>query len=370
MAIQQAQYYLLLRDQQGNAVAQFDHWRHLRYVKKVNTYHQIQVNIGSNDTRRDLFLLDTQLEVYRRYSGGNWYIDCESLHRSSYSGESNIGRKFFTTYQRGFVDLLERRIILGSAGTTYTDKSGPAESVMKEFVLEQCVSGAIYREILNLTVEADGAQGTNVTTKKAWQNLLEVLQDLVDDVGDGDFDVIGTAPANFQFRFYIGQRGKDRRLGNTVGNPPVVFSLENGTLKQAAVNFNRMGEINAVYIGGQKQGSGRDVEPRTNASAILDSPWNRMEAFRNASNESSTSGLQDVGDSVLQKFQPIKEYSFEIAQSPGLVYGRDYCVNGDMGDLVTIDFEGDLIDRKIVQAAITVNRPEEISIDVADISSV
>lgn len=370
MTVQQAQYYLVLRDQQGNAVAQFDHWRYLRYIKKVNAPHQVQVDLGSNDDRRDLFVLDSQLEVYRRYVGGSWYNDCDSFHRTSNRGIVNTGRRFFTTYQRGFVDLLNRRIILGYAGTAYADKSDPAETVMKEYVDEQAVSGAIYREIPDLSVQADGAQGNTVAAKRAWRNLLEVLQGLVDDVGGGDFDVIGTAPATFEFRFYIGQRGKDRTLGNTAGNPPVVFSIDNGSLATARVNFNRMGEINAVYVGGQKQGSGRDVELRTTAAAILDSPWNRMEAFRDRSNEPLAAGLQDFGDSVLQDFQAVEDYDFELAQAPGLVYGRDYCVDGDVGDLVSIDFEGNIIDKKIVGVDIRVRRKEEIRLQVADIPTV
>lgn len=363
----QAQYYLLLRNQFGATVAQFDHWRYLRYVKKVNSSHQVQVNLGSNDTRRDLVLLDTQLEVYRQYPGGAWYKDCESFHRSENRGVSSTGRRFFNSYQRGYVDLLNRRIILGYAGTAYSDKAGAAETVMKDFVDDQMVGGAIARAMANFTIQADGGQGNAVTAKRAWRNLLEVVQSLVDEVGGGDFDVIGTAPANFQFRFYFGQRGQDRRLGNTVGNPPVVFSLANGTLAEASVTLNRMGEINAAYVGGQKRGSGRDLELRTNAAAILDSPFNRMEAFRDASDEPTAAGLQDRGDDVLQQNQAIEEFNFDLAQSPGLVYGRDYCVNGDVGDLVTIDFEGLLIDKKIVSVDVRVERREEIVLGVSDI---
>jgi hypothetical protein len=238
---------------------------------------------------------------------------------------------------------------------------------MKEFVDEQAVSGAIFRLLPNFSVEADMAQGTTVTAKRAWRNLLEVLQELVDDVGGGDFDVIGTAPATFQFRFYFGQRGADRRLGNTAGNPPVVFSYARGTLVSPQETFNRAGEMNAVTVGGQGEGSGRQIVTLTTA-AIADTPWNRCEGFRDASGETGTAGLNSAGYAALQDGQAQESYKFELAQSPGLLYGRDYCVNGAMGDLITIEkLDGSTIDKKIVTVEISVRRDEDIKLTVADI---
>lgn len=364
-----AAYQLRLKDTSGaSVVAVTDHFERLAFTKRVNSPGFYILQMGEFDPFLADLDLDYQLEVWRRIAGVDWYLEFEGFHRTIAYQRTLRGEAIATSYGVGYADLLRRRILAGYAGTAYTEKNGAAETIAKEFVEEQCVSGAIFRAITGLTIEADDGRGATIELSRAWRNLLEVLQEvsLVAEQkgGPGDWAVVGTGDATFEFRWYDGQLGDDRRVGNIEGNPPILFSLLLGNMALPNYALARTDEANAIYVGGQGEELNRALEIRTDAAAIADSPWNRREMFSDARNEITTAALQDKGDRRLEERQAEESFSFEVIQTTACIYGRDYFV----GDLITARYSDIERDKKIVGVRIVAQENREtIAVELADV---
>ncbi len=361
-------YHVWLKNVAGSRVAVLDDWVSLTYTRRVNSPGQYTLTINGDDPKVDLFELDGQVEVWRAdlANGIDWYRDFEGLHRQEIREYLARGEHRYTSQGRGYLDLLARRIIYAAAGSAGADKTGAAETVAKAFVDEQAGAGAaVARQTTGLTVQADGATGNTVTMKRAYRNLLEVLQEIA-LVGGGDFDLVGTGGATFEFRWYNGQLGSDRTVGNIGGLAPVIFSLAHGNMAQPRYTLDRLDEVNAVYVGGQGEGATRTVEPRVDAVAMAASTWNRREAFRDARNEDAVGGLQSKGDAYLAEQQARQSLTFDVLQVPACLYGKHYF----LGDLVTARFGTVEVDKKVIQVTVNVatgGQRESITVELADV---
>lgn len=365
-----ARYELRLKNHTGAQVAITDHFERLAYTKRVNAPGFYVLQMGEFDPFFGDLDLDYQLEVWRRDQarGIDWYLDFEGFHRTLTHQRTKDGKAISTSYGVGYAELLRRRILTGYAGTAYTRKNGRAETVAKEFVDEQCVSGAIFRAITGLTIETDGGNGAWVRLNRAWKNLLEVLQEIsliAERKGNpGDWGVVGTGPATFEFRWYDGQLGDDRTVGNAAGNPPIVFSLLLGNMALPVYSLARTDETTVIYVGGQGEGTGRALAIRGDAVAEVDSPWNRREMFADARNESSVAALRDKGDRLLEERQAEESFSFDVIQTTATLYGRDYF----LGDLVTATYGDIERNKKIVSVGVVVQQDRDtISVELANV---
>jgi len=226
-------------------------------------------------------------------------------------------------------------------------KSGVAETVMKAFVDKQCGPGAGARALSGLSIEADGAHGNSTELGRAYRNVLEICQEIA-RTGGGDFDVVSTGAATWEFRWYTGQRGTDRHT-------TVVFALERGNMAKPHLRLWRADEVSAVLVGGQNEGAARTTVWRTDATRIAESPWNRIERFADARNETTTAGLNAVGDRVLDEGKPRATLDFEVLQVPSCLYGKHYF----LGDLVGTKFLTYSATKKLNEVTITVNAQGE-----------
>ena len=79
-------------------------------------------------------------------------------------------------------------------------------------------------------------------------------------------------------------------------------------------SYNRSREVNYIYVLGQGKGAARMVAPVFDNDLIVDSPWNRMEASRQASNEKTESALEQVGNEWLDSNYPREATAYQILQ--------------------------------------------------------
>jgi len=312
--------------------------------------------------RTDLFELDGQIEFRRRWpeQGVNWQMEFEGLVRSRewYVNENNV--LMFAASGRGYLDLLHRRHIDAASGSPEAAKTGPAETIAKAYVTEQAGSGAAAaRQITGLSVQADGAAGSTVHITAPYKNLLGTLREIA-RLGDGDFDVVGTGAATYEFRWYDGQRGTDR-------SSTVEFSYERGNMGAPRLTRARHDEINAVLVAGQGHASDRETVWRTTDTLIDDSTWNRIEGFKDQRDEPNTDGLNDAGDVVLDEHKPRAVLSFEPLQTPGMLLGKHYF----FGDKVAVQFLEYSATQKVKGYTWTVNESTgpggQVTVELADV---
>ncbi len=372
-------YQVRLLDQAGVQVALLTEWRSLQYTQRVNRVGNYTLIIDGDAPVVDLFVVDGQIEILRRDIAASpsfgWTLDFEAFHRTEQRSTAENGLSTYRSSGRDYNDLLARRAILHRASTSGADKSGAGETVMKDYVNENAGPGAIAPRLFNgvtpgLTIQVDGAAGSNWEGAKSFRPLIETLREIA-DATTVDFQVVGTGPVLFEFQAQARPIGIDRtNVGidntglNASGNAPVVFSLEFGNMQSPSYSLIRNPEVTAAIVLGQGVEGSREVVQRTSAD-ITDSPLNRVESVRNANEESATDGLDSVGDALLEKLQARETFDFQTMQIPGLLYGRDYF----LGDTVTARYKTIERQKQIIGVTVNVTEgTETITVEVGDVT--
>lgn len=264
----------------------------------------------------------------------------------------------------GVMWLLGTRTIAWYTG--YSNRSAfvaqPAETISKTLVSYNAAASATVangrkREgaIGGLTVEADGGGGNALDWFCFGDNLLESLQKLA-QVGGGDFDLVKTGAAAYEFRWYAGQLGTDRTA-------TVKFSMTNGSMANPVYVYDRARAKSVACVWGQEAGSAREYATRT--SADYNVATNNVEMHIDARDVTTSDGLNDRGDERLRESFARTEFGFDVVQTENMQYGVDY----QLGDLVTVEnpFTGASSTQKIDTVTITLSEQgrEQISVGLA-----
>ena len=335
----EANWQIRILDQDGALVAILDRYEEFHLIRQVNGVGSFGILLSGENPKADLFELDGQIEFWRRYQMHDldWYVEFGGFYRDARWFLDDQDNLQMEAIGLGWNHLLARRIIVGAKAASW-EKSDKAETIAKEIVTEQCVTRAALHQF---SVQADAANGPNVAMARHYRNVLEVCQEIA-SIGEGDFAVVNTAAATFQFRWYDGQLGTDR-------SATVIFATERGNMRRASLSLRRTPEISAVLAGGRELAEDRAQVWSTSAPRIAESNWNRLEAFRD-SRMSPDADLPDEGLEMLEAGRPKFELNFEVIQTPSTLYGVDYF----LGDLVTARFHGYEATRKVTKVVIDV----------------
>jgi len=347
-------WQVVLRDAlMGKVVATFDQRLEWTLTREINAAGSFGFHINGDDARVALFDLDSQVEfwVTDPENGIAWRKEAEFFHSDYDYYTDASGARHFVSMGKGYVDLLNRTINQGKAGSAGSAKAGQAETVIKAYVDEQAGPGAGARARSGLTIQIDTMSGNAINIQRSYRNLLEICHDVA-AIGGGDFDVVGThasqaGPATFDFRWYLGQRGDDRRL-------TVIFSEGYGNMAEPRLEVRRSQVRNWAFVAGQGEGAARETVLRQDALSIGLSPWGQREVFVDAREveAGNTAALNDKGDTTLAENLATVAFSFKPVQSPGCLWGRDYF----LGDLVTARYQNTDYERKIQSATISHGR--------------
>ncbi len=368
-------YEVALRNQLGAQVAVITDWRRLEYTNVVNGVGQYKLIIDGDSSVVDLFELDGQI-VISRYDLASTppipkYDDFTAFHRNEIRATDENGLSTYESQGVSYDHLIKRRIVNFRPGTSGADKSGAGETVMKAYVNENAGPSAVSPPRVSagvtqsLTIQGDVAGGSAWEGSRGFKGLLDVLKDIA-DATRVDFEVVaGSSPATFVFNAQARPIGVDRSVSNTVGNAPVVFSLDYANMIRPSYTLSRMAEINRSLVLGQGQPGSREVVVRSGAG-VADSPWNLIEGTRGAGQEADTAALNVVGDAMLQALQARETFQFDVFQTESSKYGREYF----LGDIVTARYQDIQRDLQIVGVGITVETGvgEEIRVSVSDVS--
>jgi len=347
-----------LRNPAGDRVAVFESFPHLVINARVNAPGAYALELAGNDTRIPLFELDGQLEFWRVDTARSIprYLVFEGLHCDSEDAYDADGIESYISSGPGYNQLLRRRIIAAYSGSVEAAKDGPAETVIKDFVEEQCGATAGARAIAGLIVDLpSGGTGNPVRLARAYRYVLDVCQEIA-AIGGGDFAVVGTGGATYQFQWYLGQLGADR-------SATVIFAIEWGNMGRPRLVRRRTNEVNAVLVGGQGDGVARTTVWRTDPTRIADSPINRRELFIDQRQDADTDGLNFTGDRALDDGQSPYQLTFDVLQVPSCLYGLHYF----LGDLVTVKFKTYSAVQEVVGLDFVVDgNGEQIKVILAD----
>jgi hypothetical protein len=100
---------------------------------------------------------------------------------------------------------------------------------------------------------------------------------------------------------------------------------------------------------GRGRGALQKVRTAVDGTLLNLSPWARRAVARSAGNSNSDAELDDQGEAALAEQRPIRRISFNVRQTVGTRYGRDW----DMGDLVTVAYLGREYPMKVVGVTVS-----------------
>ena len=370
MAVNYAIYQIVLYDDVGNRLAILDDYRSMQYKKAINDGGFFSMFIDYDDAKRELFVVDSIIEIKRKIPGvKDWYTDfvghCEDFNRDQFSN-ANDQYNVVGTAQTG---LLGRRIIAFDETTSYAAKNDASETVMKEYVKENIGSdatvantriadGRILSGGVNLfSVQADGGNGDTWQGDRSGKLLLKVLNEIA-KFSEIDFEVATDGDiGKYIFKTYIDQLGQDRTtVGlntstglNAAGNAPHIFAPERGNVSRSSLKERHRKEFNRVYAFGKGAGTTRSIEYRENTTAQDVSALNLREAMRGAASQDSPAQLNDFADEWLEKLQAIQRFEFEPLDIPSSLYGVHY----NFGDKITVKVGDTEANKRIVSTTIS-----------------
>jgi len=369
-----ADFKLIVRSAAGAKTAEITDHLQLAYRKAVNAPGLASFALNGDHAAIALLTDKCQVEVWRRNValGIDWYADFYGLFRDPESGFTD--RNTFLARCPGQMTMLGWRHIAYPADTVDRSKftSKPGETIMKQMVkynatgsgttgdgrIRNATAAGVLTGMATISNQADGGAGNSLDWYCALDNLLASLQKLA-RVAGGDFDLIKTGAATWEFRWYLGQRGTDR-------SATVTFSLGYGNMAVPRSRYNRMDEKTVAIVGGGGENSARTFVTRTGANHAV---GNDIEMFVDARGEGTvTAALNARGDMKLDQAQARQEFTYRVLQSPASAYGKHYCVAGDIGDLVKGRFGTTTATQKImaVEVTSTADKVETIDVEMAD----
>ena len=372
-------YQIQLRNAAGGVVAIIDDYRSLDIQKTVNEVGSLTLLMSGLDAKVPLFETDGQIIVYRRdmQYGIPWYEEWSGFVRKLSFEQGDDGDQTLTINAVTFNNLLARRIIAYPAGVSQTVKSDAAETVMKEFVIENCGTDALFVNgrlrdglMLNFTVEADGAAGPTWDGQRSYKTVLEVLKE-INEATLMEYDVIMVGTSAFEFRTYYPQRGYDLTTTglsvttglNSAGNAPVIFNPLLGNVLSMEYTDDRLEEKTVAISAGQGTGEERNIEITVSAASI-DSPYNDIEGYDDSRNITETDQLVTAGAGFLKENQQKQTFTVKPIQTNTSAYGLNYY----WGDMVTAQYGTEItLNKRIITVSISVQEGEEsIELEFAD----
>ncbi len=320
------------------ALDHIDAFVRLRYVRALNDLGSFRIDIDAAHFDIRNARLDSRLIIWRTPQSGGRRLSFGGLVRRIVEYEKNDG-KFIALLGPSYTEILRRRILAYTAGAWTTHQIGPADDVMKVFVIAALGAGASAgRTVIpwGFSVQGYRGLGTSVEYDEPWGNLLDVCQKIAESSKSTQatavyFAVMPTGSGwPMEFQTGVGRFGADHRYpGGEDGG--VLFALEFGNMDAPEYDEDRTGEYTYVYALGPGEGDARTIATATDATRVALSPLNRIEAFEDASQADTPNLVQDAADGLLAKGKAKITLSFEALQAMGCALGTHY----GFGDYVT-----------------------------------
>ena len=336
----------------------------LEYIKTQNAIGSLVVNLPRGLLQYDQFSVGDIFEVWRE-KGGTLELQNETAYflQNWEFWTDGDGAEYIqlTAFDANW--LLDTAIVWAYAGSAAASKTDYPDDMMKVIVEEQlgATSGVTSRTKLSCAPEL-GAGGAAITKAFAYRNVLTVLQEICETAQEKNgvwlgFDVVRTAPGQFEFRTYTGQRGQDH--GRASGDPRLV-GKQYGNLSQATFGTYHSDERNCVLVAGQGEEDARVLVTRSNPTRYLASKWNRREYFKDSRDDSTTAALEADGDAALDEFRPRQVLTGKLHDTPGMQYNIHY----QFGDVLSAEAFGYHVDCHVGSVRVRVDQDGGEQLDI------
>jgi hypothetical protein len=334
----------------------------LEYIKTQNAIGSLVVNLPRGLLQYDEFSVGDIFEVWRE-KGGVLELQNETAYflQNWEFWTDGDGAEYIqlTAFDANW--LLDTAIVWAPAGSTDSAKKDYPDDMMKVIVDRHLGSGTSgTRQKLSVAPELS-AGGDQITKAFAYRNVLTVLQEIAEVANEAGtwlgFDVVRTAPGEFEFRTYTGQRGQDH--GRASGDPRLV-GRQYGNLSEATFGTYHADERNVVYVGGQGEEDARVLVTRSNPTRYLASKWNRREYFKDSRDDATTEALEADGDAALDEFRPRQVLTGTLHDTPGMQYNIHY----QFGDILSVEAFGYHVDCHVGSVRVRVDQDGGEQLDV------
>jgi hypothetical protein len=333
----------------------------LAYSNVLNGYGICSFTLNGDHVALATLVPGALVEVWREWPelGVTSYREWSGIYLDESSSIDENNGDIFQATCVGDQYWLSTASIAWPAGTVDRSifASTYGEDIMKFLVLTNVGVDALATNgrdrdhvISGLDSEGGVGHGNSLDWACANENLLNNLQKLA-QVAGGDFDLIKTGPAAWEFRWYTGQRGTDRSAS-------VKFSVELGNMASPRYSNVRSGEKTVALVKGQGVEIYRASAIRTGVN--YNASTNNNEMYVNASSQATTAAtLNAAGDAALKSSQAVETIAFDALPFPNSVYGKHWF----LGDKVTVKYKGHTLTPRVVMVTTTldVNKGEIIT---------
>lgn len=316
-------------------------------IDKISNYGYVQytkVLNGSGIFEIQIPLDETALNVYEN----GYFLMFEkdtvgiiTVFNPAINGETNDEQLIIKGYLSNW--LLARRYM-----PYVTNYTGTITEIIRQMVDDNCIHPTDSSRVLPLILSEDSRYiptlyPATINTQITGDNLQGKIEELLDTREMG-YDVhpvlTNTAMNGFEFRLIAGE---DRTIGNTAGNPYVVFTTDLKNILKSQYTYNINDYCNMAYVAGEGENVDRIVEKAGNTTA---SGMDRYELYvdaRDLQKEAPdeppltddeyravliTRGLEKLGECGVEE---VYEATIDIINTQ-YEYGVDY----ELGDLVTV----------------------------------
>lgn len=341
------QYIVRIRNRAG--VRQWDvtDFLALNYSKYLNGWGLANIQLPNNHQAIDSLEQDGQIEIWRfdESAGIDPYCDWFGLYRTR-DRQTPDGSKngIFTMKCVEQKHYLWRAVTGHPAGTANRNDftTVPAETVMKNLVKYNATASATLVDgrkrvptwVSLITLQADGATGGNITKAYAHRKLDDCLQEIALQSGL-DWDLVKTGLRTWEFR--VGTWGSDLSAN-------VKFSLSWDNLGNPELSSNGISEETVAMVWGDGSTTARQFLEVHGPNYVAD--YNDIETYVDAVNQ-ATAALQAAGDARMYDVRARDDFRGNVLQSGAYRYGRDYCADGVLGDIVSLTYYEASIDKRI-----------------------
>lgn len=347
---------MIIRIYDGNMnfLGQIENVFSLQWMRKYNSCGEFEAHVPVTAYNVQLLKLENLFYLKGKKECG--IIESITISYEKSKKEITVKGRFASSY-------FYRRIIKG----TY-NFNGRVETSMRELVSKAAIPGVM--------LGPDNGYTEKITYQATYKNILTYIEKLsqASDIGfrlRPDFD-----EKKWIFETYKGVDRSDSQYDIS----RVIFSQKNGDIEKATYSANSKTYANVCYVGGQGEGSARQIEITGSTSV---SGLDRREIFINGSDISKENisdlaykqALIERGNTTLNSNMLAETLEKEDKIRGNYNYPTDY----DLGDIVTNRFEywgmtsndrvtevNEVYEHGVMKAVPTFGTPLPSSIDWSD----